>query len=131
MRDQASLEKIRSSVDRLGKLSDGLIRIGPFGIGLDGVLSWVPGVGELYSAAAAAFILVQGVRARVPAHILIICAALMASRTAVSVVPLAGPAFADFFVAHKWSARLVVAAIDKKLIPMASRDVGPAAVMSL
>ncbi len=109
------LEKIRDSVSRIGRLSDNLVRLGPFSVGLDGVLSWVPGVGEVYSVAAAGFILVQGVRARVPVHILLACAALMASRTAVSAIPLAGPAAADFFLAHKWSARLVVHAIERKL----------------
>ena len=115
MHSAAELTRIRDSVDRLGRLSDGLVRIGPFSLGLDGVLSWIPAVGEIYSGAAAAFILVQGARARVPLHILLTCAALMASRTVVSAVPLAGPAVADLFLAHKWSARMVARAIDRQL----------------
>ena len=118
MHSAAELTKIRDSVDKLGNLSDSLVRIGPFSLGLDGVLSWVPVVGEIYSGLAAAFILVQGARARVPIHILLSCGALMASRTVVSAVPLAGPAVADFFLAHKWSARMVVKAIDKRLARM-------------
>ena len=109
------LVKIRNSVALIGRLSDSIVRIGPFSLGADGVLSWIPVVGEIYSTAAAGFILVQGVRAGVPLGVLAACAALTAGRTVISAVPLAGPAVADLFTAHKWAARLVVAAIDKKL----------------
>jgi hypothetical protein len=109
------LASIRNSVEAVGRLSDSLVRLGPFRLGVDGVLSWIPGVGEIYSTGAAAFIIVQGVRARVPVHVLLACAALMGSRTLVSAVPLAGPAVADLFLAHRLSAKMVVRAIDKRL----------------
>jgi hypothetical protein len=121
----ADLLNIRHSVETIGRLSDNLVRYGPFRLGLDGVLSWIPGVGELYSTAAAAFILVQGVRARVPAPTLLVCAALMASRTVIGAVPLAGPAVADLFLAHRISARLVVKAIDAMLLTDASPAPAP------
>ncbi len=76
-RSAAELARIRDSVAIVGRLSDSLVRLGPFRLGLDGVLSWIPGLGEIYSAAAAAFILVQGLRAGVPPHILVLCAVLM------------------------------------------------------
>jgi hypothetical protein len=116
------LLKIRDSIALVGRLSDGLLRFGPLSLGIDGVLSWVPGLGEVYSAAAGAFILIQGVRAGVPAPTLILAAGLMLSRTAVSAVPLAGPLAADLFTAHRWSARLVVGAIDRKLGGLAPAD---------
>jgi hypothetical protein len=109
------LLKIRDSVAMVGRLSDGLLRLGPLSLGIDGVLSWVPGLGEVYSAAAGAFILIQGVRAGVPVTTLALAAGLMLSRTAVSAIPLAGPLAADLFTAHRWSARLIVRAIDQKL----------------
>jgi hypothetical protein len=99
----------------VGALSDALIRIGPFSLGVDGVLSWIPGLGEAYSAAAAAFILIQGARARVPVMTLACAALLMGGRTLISAIPLAGPVAADVFIAHRWAARLVVRAIDRKL----------------
>lgn len=110
-----NLVALRRSVATVGRLSDSLLRLGPFRLGLDGVLSWIPGVGEIYSTGAAAFIVVQGVRARVPAHVLLGCVALMGSRTLVSVIPLAGPLAADLFLAHRLSAKMVVRAIDKML----------------
>jgi hypothetical protein len=116
----AQLIGLRDSVALVGRLSDSLVRFGPFRLGIDGILSWVPGVGELYSTGAAAFILVQGLRARVPLGTLAICAVLMGSRTIITAVPLAGPAVADVFLAHRISARLVVKAIDA-MLPAADR----------
>ncbi len=112
---EPDLERIRRSVELVGKLSDGLIRIGPWGLGIDGVLSWIPGVGDAYSILAGGFILVQGARAKIPLMTLLGAGALLAGRTAVGAVPLGGPAVADLFVAHRWASRMVVKAIDRKL----------------
>jgi hypothetical protein len=109
------LESLRNSVQMVGKLSDSVIGVGPFSLGLDGVLSWIPGVGEVYSAAAGTFIIVQGLRAGVSKRTLVAAGGLMLSRTAISAVPLAGPLAADVFLAHKWSAKMVAGAIDRKI----------------
>jgi len=109
------LARIRNSVAFVGRLSDALVRVGPWSLGLEGVLSWVPGLGEVYAAGAGAFILVQGARAGVSPALLAGCAGLMALRTAGSAIPVAGPLFADVFLAHRWSARLIVKAIDREL----------------
>jgi hypothetical protein len=118
----AELLAIRRSVERVGKLSDGLLRIGPFRLGADAALSWIPGVGEIYSGAAAAFLLVQGARARVPLSVLAIAGALMGGRTLITAVPLAGPLTADALALHGVSARMIVRAIDKR---MAGGEVAP------
>ncbi len=112
---EPDLEAIRASVAVVGRLSDGLVRLGPFSLGLDAVFSWIPGLGEIYSAGAAAFLLVQGFRARVPVSTLLVAAALMVGRTLITAVPVAGAVAADLLTAHKWSARLIIAAIDRRL----------------
>jgi hypothetical protein len=99
----------------VGRLSDNIVHLGPFSLGVDGVLSWVPGVGEIYSTVAGAFIVVQGARAGVPLPILATATALLTCRTFISAVPLAGAAFADVFTAHKWAAGMIVRAIDQRL----------------
>jgi hypothetical protein len=113
VRQPPDLQRLKASVERVGRLSDGLFRLGPISIGLDGILSWIPGAGELYGLAAAVFILVQGARARVPAHILLTCAAMMGGRTVISAIPWVGPAIADLITTHKWSARMIARAIDR------------------
>lgn len=115
VRTARDLQTMRDSVAWVGRISDAVVGRGRFSIGLDGVLSWIPGVGELYSAAAGAFILVQGARAGVRAPTLALAASLMLGRTAVGAIPLVGPAAADLFTAHKWSANLIVRAIDRRI----------------
>lgn len=48
------------SAETLKKLSDRVIGFGPFGLGLDGLLTWIPGAGLLYSAGAGLFLLWSG-----------------------------------------------------------------------
>jgi hypothetical protein len=114
-RYDSELRTIRDSVSWVGRLSDSIVRFGPFSIGVDGILSWVPGVGEIYSTVAGAFIVLQGARAGVPLPTLAVAAALLTCRTLVSGVPIAGAAFADVFTAHRWAAGMIVRAIDRQL----------------
>jgi len=115
MRPEPDLRAIRASVDWVGRMSDDLIHIGPFRIGLDGLTAWIPAAGEIYSALAAAFLLIQGYRARVPASTLLLAAALMGGRTLIEVIPFLGPLAADLLTLHRLSARLIIAAIDRRL----------------
>jgi hypothetical protein len=114
-RSDAELRSIRDSVAVVGRLSDSILRLGPFSLGIDGVLSWIPGVGELYSTLAGGFIVLQGARAGVPLPVLAGAVLLLGARTVASAVPMAGALFADVFTAHKWAARMIVAAIDRQL----------------
>jgi Domain of unknown function (DUF4112) len=115
IRTDADLRSIRNTVNLVGRLSDNIVRLGPISLGVDGVLSWIPAVGEIYSFGAGAFILVQGVRAGVPKSVLARAALILGARTLGDVVPFAGPVFADLFMAHKWAAGMVVDAIDRQL----------------
>ena len=114
-RSQSELQSIRSSIELVGRLSDNIFHFGPFGIGIDGILSWIPGVGEVYSTLAGGFIVLQGARAGVPITILAAAAALLLFRTVISSVPIAGAAAADVFTAHRWAARMIIHAIDQQL----------------
>ena len=115
IRTDADLRSIRNTVNLVGRLSDNIVRLGPISLGVDGVLSWIPAVGEIYSFGAGAFILVQGARAGVPTSVLARAALILGARTLGDVVPFAGPVFADLFTAHKWAAGMVVDAIDRQL----------------
>ena len=50
------IENIWSNVEGVKKLSDRALGIGPFGIGLDGLLTWIPVVGTVYSVGAAGWV---------------------------------------------------------------------------
>lgn len=127
MTNDVDLLAIRRRVELIGRLSDGLVTIGPWSIGLDGVLSWIPGLGEVYSVGAAAILLTSGWRARVPASTLLMAAALMGGRTLVEILPIAGPVIADIFTLHKMSANLIIAAIDKRIADETAGATRPAA----
>lgn len=58
------IEKIWTNVEGMKKLSDKVIGIGPFGIGLDGLLTWVPVVGTAYSVGAAGWLFVQAAKVK-------------------------------------------------------------------
>jgi hypothetical protein len=114
-RSDAELKSIRDSVSLVGRLSDSIVRFGPWSVGIDGVLSWIPGVGEVYSAVAGGFIVLQGARAGVSLPVLAGAVLILGARTLASSVPVAGAVFSDVFTAHKWAARMVVEAIDRQL----------------
>jgi hypothetical protein len=114
-KNEKQLRDIRDSVAFVGRMSDSIVRLGPLSLGIDGVLSWVPGVGDAYSVLAGTFIVVQGARAGVGAPTLMAAAGLLGVRTIAGSVPIAGSAFADLFTAHRWAAAMIVRAIDRKL----------------
>ncbi|WP_439472177.1 DUF4112 domain-containing protein [Brevundimonas sp.] len=58
------IEKIWTNVESIKKLSDRVIGIGPFGVGMDGLLTWIPVVGTAYTLGAAGWLIVQAVRAK-------------------------------------------------------------------
>jgi hypothetical protein len=63
-RSIGDIEKIWSNVEGVKKLSDRAVGFGPFGVGLDGLLTWVPVLGSVYSVGAAGWLLMQAARAR-------------------------------------------------------------------
>lgn len=63
-RTLGDIEKIWTNVESVKKLSDRVIGIGPFGVGMDGLLTWIPVVGTAYTLGASGWLLLQAVRAR-------------------------------------------------------------------
>lgn len=120
--DVAQVHNARQSIARVGKLADSLVRFGPFGIGLDGLLTWIPFVGAAYSIGAGAALIGYGLRARVPVVSLAQVLAIVLARSGVGEVPLAGQIAVDLFRGHKWAADLLVKAIDQTLYVEGPKD---------
>ena len=108
-RSIADIEKIWSNVEGVKKLSDRAVGIGPFGIGLDGLLTWVPVVGTVYSVGAAFWLLVQGIQARAAPGTLLLMASYLGLDTATTavgeVVPLAPDVVDLLFPGHLMAAK--------------------------
>jgi hypothetical protein len=78
------------SAETLKKMSDRVIGFGPFGVGLDGLLTWIPGAGLLYSAGASIFLLWSAVRSGATFSTLAKMAGLLGVDMLLSDVPVVG-----------------------------------------
>jgi Domain of unknown function (DUF4112) len=112
---QLDVHNGKKAIERIARVSDNLIGIGPFGIGLDGILAWAPGLGEVYSIGAGAVLVLEGYRARVPASVLVQAGMLVSIRTLANIFPVLGGVIVDLFRGHRMAARLLVQAIDDTL----------------
>lgn len=122
-RSHADLHNIRLGVQRITKVSDRIVGVGPVGIGLDGILAWVPGAGVLYSAAAGAALIWEGIRARASAGTLMHMGALLAIDTLVDAPGGPIAAIVDtLFTGHKWSANLLLKHMDDTIYIEGTRD---------
>jgi hypothetical protein len=122
-RTHQEIEAARRGIARIGKVSDNIVGVGPFGIGIDGILTWVPGVGDLYSLAAGGMLVMLGLRTRAPVHVMLQVVALVGARTAIgaAAIPLLGPLYpaagaaVDLFRGHKMSADILTKAVENTL----------------
>jgi len=93
------------SAERIKRLSDKLVSVGPFGLGLDGVLAWVPGANLLYSVGAGGLLIYEAVGAGAKGSTLARMAAYLIADSAMSEVPIIGWAMDTLFPGHLMAAR--------------------------
>jgi Domain of unknown function (DUF4112) len=103
-----------TNAERIKRVSDGLIMIGPWGIGLDGVLAWVPGANVLYSAGVGGVLMYEAVAAKASPATLIRMGVYLAANTAMDGVPVVGWALDTLFRAHAMAARALQKDIEKR-----------------
>lgn len=99
------IENIWSNVEGVKKLSDRVIGIGPFGMGLDAMLTWVPVVGTAYTVGTGGWLMLQAVRAKATPATLARMGAYIAIDTATGTVPIAGDIVDTFFPGQLMAAR--------------------------
>ena len=78
------------TAERIKRVADRLIGLGPFSIGIDGLLAPVPLAGTAFSLLAGLWLVVLGVKARAGAFTLFRMICYVGFRTLVSIVPLEG-----------------------------------------
>jgi hypothetical protein len=121
-RTHLDLHNVRSSIERTKKLSDNVIGVGPFGVGLDAALNLVPGAGALYSFLAGVLLIYDGVRARAEPMILVQMGGILAVDT---IAPLAGNLgkIADvLFTGHKWAADMLLKHMEETIYFEGARE---------
>lgn len=92
------------AAERIKRLSDRLVGVGPVGIGLDGVLAWVPVAGTAYSVGAGALLMYHAITAGASLPTLARMAAYLVLDSAASVPPVVGWAVDTLFPGHLMAA---------------------------
>lgn len=100
--------------ERIRQLSDRVIGFGPWGIGVDGVLAWVPVAGTIYSVGAAALLLNEAIQAGASRSTLIRMGAYLGLDSVSSGVPLVGWAVDTLFTGHAFAARALQKDIERR-----------------
>lgn len=90
------------------------MRVGPWGVGVDGVLAWIPVAGTVYSVGAAALLLNEAVQAGAARPTLIRMAAYLGLDSVASGVPLIGWAVDTLFTGHAFAARALQKDIERR-----------------
>lgn len=93
------------AAETIKRLSDRLIGVGPVGIGLDGVLAWVPGVGLAYGLGAGGLLLFHAVQAKAGSSTLARMTAYLAADNLSDTVPVLGWAVDTLFPGHLMAAK--------------------------
>lgn len=93
------------NAERVKRLSDKLVSIGPFGLGLDGLLAWVPGANLIYSVGAGGLLVAEGFAAGASAITLVRMSAYLLADSATSEVPILGWAIDTLFPGHMLAAK--------------------------
>lgn len=101
----SDIEKIWSNVEGVKKLSDRVVGVGPIGIGLDGVLAWIPGVNIAYGIGAGALLMVFAVQAKASPATLARMLAYLAADNLTDTVPVVGWAVDTVFPGHLMAAK--------------------------
>jgi len=94
-----------TNAERIKRLSDELIKIGPWGIGLDGALAWIPGANVAYSVGAGGLLMYEAVQAKATPATLARMGLYLAANTAMDGVLVVGWAMDTIFRGHAMAAK--------------------------
>jgi len=112
--DRERAHRAWRQAERIKRLSDGLLRIGPLRLGVDGVIAWAPGAGTVYSAVAAGLLIYEAMQAGAKPATLARMAAYLLADTASSSVPFVGWAIDTLFPGHLLAAKALQKDIEKR-----------------
>jgi hypothetical protein len=103
-----------SNAERIKRLSDRLIGWGPFGLGLDGVLAWIPGANLIYSVGAGGLLVFEAFGAGAGAATLARMIVYLALNSALTEFPIVGWALDTLFPGHLLAARALQRDIERR-----------------
>lgn len=102
------------SAEQIKRLSDRVVGVGPIGIGLDGLLSWIPGANAVYSVTAGGLLMLHAFRGKAAPVTLGKMAAYLLADSATSAVPVVGWTVDLLFPGHLMAAKELQKDIEKR-----------------
>jgi len=114
MVDRERAHRAWTNAERIKKLSDRVAGVGPIGIGLDGVLAWIPGANLIYSVGAGGLLVYEAVKSGAAPTTLARMGVYLAADSALSEVPVIGWAMDTFFPGHLLAARALQRDIERR-----------------
>jgi hypothetical protein len=102
------------AAERIKRLSDRLVGVGPFGIGLDGALAFAGPIDAIYSVGAGLLLLGYGFAAGASAQTLIRMGLYVAGDSALSGIPFLGWAADVFIQGHLMAANALQKDIERR-----------------
>lgn len=101
--------EIEASLDQLSRWMDGVFRIPGVGwrFGLDALIGLIPGIGDTATSLVSFYVLVAGVRYRVPKITLLRMGVNIAVDYALGSIPLVGDAFDMFWKSNQMNVELL------------------------
>jgi hypothetical protein len=115
------IREIYNQAELVKKLSDGLIRIGPWGLGLDGLLAFLPGANLVYGLGAGGVLIWLAIKAQASAATIARMVAYLAIDNATDAIPILGWAADALFTGHKFAANALQKDIERRYGPLADR----------
>lgn len=103
-----------TSAERIKRLSDRMIGVGPIGLGIDGVLAWIPGANLLYSLGAGGLLAYEAIQARAAPATLVRMGLYLVADSALSEAPFLGWAVDTFFPGHLMAAKALQRDIERR-----------------
>lgn len=102
MASQERAHRAWRNAERIKMLSDRIVGVGPIGIGLDGVLSWVPipFLDTAYSIGAGSLLMIEGISARAGPGTLLRMLAYLLLDSAASLPPFLAAIIDPIFQGH-------------------------------
>src|SRR5258706_7953682 len=100
----ADAHRVWLAAEKIKLVSDRLVGLGPFGVGLDGLLAFVPVAGGLYSLTAGGWLILEAVRVGASPWTLARMAAYVGFNTVSAEIPIIGQTFDFFFRGHLMAA---------------------------
>lgn len=112
--DRARAHTAWRRAERIRRLSDRVVGVGPWGLGLDGVLAWVPVAGTAYSLGAAGVLIYEAAKAGASHATIARMAAYLGLDSVASGIPIVGWAVDTLFTGHAFAARALQRDIERR-----------------